>query len=194
MKQKTLRLMEEAISSAGRWTWLELANDSIQLEFEDVQLYKPSLKKYDKHSSEIAIRLAGNVFFTLFYNENNDISFLEALDDFSHKVSNDSLRFQDFDFFKKIANSYDHRKTLVEKSFKDNYGGEVDFLLVIAFEDIGIACGANQLNFFNDFEALNDEDIKRLSNRWWVYWVDYWKAKKTDNKYEYDLACEAIHL
>jgi len=188
--------MEEAISSAGRWTWVELANDSIQLEFEDVQLYKPSLEKYDKHSSEIAIRLADNAFFTLFYNKDNDINFdidfLENLNDFSYKVSNEGLRFQNFDFFKKIVNSYNHRKILAGKSFEDNYEIEVDFLLCIAFEDIAIACGANQLNFFNDFEALNDEDIKRLSNQWWVYWMDYWKAKEADNRYEHDPACEAI--
>jgi len=194
MKQKTLRLMEEAISSAGRWTWLELATDSIQLEFEDVQLYKPSLEKYDKHSSEIAIRLADNVFFTLFYNNDNDINFLESLDDFSYKISNEGLKFQDFDFFKKIANYYNHRKTLVGKSFEDDYEMEVDFLVVITFEDIAIICAANQLNFFNDFETLNDEDIKRLSNQWWVYWMDYWKSKGTGTEYEYDSACEVFPL
>lgn len=194
MKQKTLKLMEEAISSAGRWTWLELANDSIQLEFEDIQLYKPSLKKYDNHSSEIAIRLADNAFFTIFYNKDNDINFIEELDDFSYKVSNNGIKFQNFDFLKEIANSYDHRKSLVGNSLNNDYNVDVDFLLVIDFGDIAIACGANQLNFFNDFEALNDEDIKKFSNQWWVYWVDYWKAKETDNKYEYDPACEAIHL
>ncbi|WP_054835874.1 hypothetical protein [Methanobrevibacter arboriphilus] len=65
MKQKTLRLMEDAISSAGRWTWLETSENSIQLDFEDVQLYKPSLEKYTKHSSEITIRLADDPYYLL---------------------------------------------------------------------------------------------------------------------------------
>ena len=244
--------MEEAISSAGSWTWIELANDSIQLEFEDVQLYKHTLEKYSKHSSEIAIRLAGNVFFTIFYNDEKDIIFLEKFDDFSHKVSNDGLKFQNFDFFKKKADSYDFRKTLIGKSFNYNHNSnpnnnlnnspnnnlnknnsnknnlnknnsnknnlnknnsnknnsnknnsnennydyemEVDFLLVVVFEDMAIVCGGNQLNFFNDFESLNDEDIKKISNQWWVYWVDYWKTKGTDNEYEYDSACELVPL
>ncbi len=49
-----------------------------------------------------------------------------------------------------------------------------------------------RLIFFNDFESLNDHDIKKLSNQWWVYWVDYWKSKKTDHEYEYDPACEVF--
>ena len=193
MKQKTLNLIGEAISSAGKWTWIELADDSIQLEFMDVQLYKPRLEKYSKHSSEIAIRLADNAFLTFFYNDEKDLNFLENIDDFYYKVSEDGLSFQDFDFFKKTYESYDYGKTLIGK-IDSIFEGEIDFLLCIAFEKIAIVCGANQLNFFNDFESLNDEDIKRLSNQWWVYWVDYWKSKGTDTEYEYDSACEVFSL
>lgn len=192
MKQKTLNLMEEAISSAGRWTWIELADDSIQLEFDEVQLYKHTLEKYSKHSSEIAIRLADNTFFTIFYNINEDIKFSSLKNDFSYKISENGLKFQDFDIFKKINNNYNFKKTLIGEYSFDIKNRAFDFLLTVIFENIAIVCGANQLNFFNDFESLNDEDIKKLSNQWWIYWIDYWKSKKTYNQYEYDLACESI--
>jgi len=192
MKQKTLNLMEEAISSAGRWTWLELSDDSVQFEFGDVQLYKHGLEKYKNHSSEIAVRLADNAFFILFYNNDNDIDFLIKSDDFSKKISNEGLRFQDEDLFSKIANHYDYNKTIIGKNFNDYYEVDIDFLLVISLEKIAMVCGANQLNFFNNFESLNDGDIKKLSNQWWIYYLDYWKSKKTDNEYEYDPACEII--
>lgn len=192
MKQKTLNLIEESISSAGRWTWIELSNDSVQLEFEDVQLYKPSMEKYDNHSSEIAIRLADNAFFSIFYNDDNDIDFIDSKRDFSYKISDDGLKFQDFGLFNEINNEYIHKKVVLGNLPIDLNNVEFDFLLIIIFEKIAIACGANQLNFFNDFESLNDEDIKKLSNQWWIYWVDYWKSKGNDNSYEYDPACEAI--
>ena len=108
MKQKTLKLMEKAISSAGRWTYLELANDSFQIEFEDVQLYKPN-SKYSKHSSEIAIRLADNAFFNLFYNDIEDIKDIVFIctgdfsyDDFSYNILSGGLKFQNFEFSKKL--------------------------------------------------------------------------------------------
>ena len=78
---------------------------------------------------------------------------------------------------------------MLGKSFKDISEGDCDFLLTVALDKIAIVCGANQLHFFNDFESLNDEDIKKLSNQWCVYWLDYWKNK---NKYEYDSSCEVF--
>ncbi|BBL61473.1 MAG: hypothetical protein ISP01_04980 [Methanobrevibacter arboriphilus] len=221
MKQKTLRLMEDAISSAGRWTWLETSENSIQLDFEDVQLYKPSLEKYTKHSSEITIRLADDPFFTIYYNDYQDINFLniknnlniknskkknyflkeedlQIKDDFSYKIIENGLKFQDFNLFEKINKDYKFKKTFLgnidhfSNINNDFFNIDVDFLLVVIFDDIAIVCGANQINFFNDFESLNDHDIKKLSNQWWVYWVDYWKSKKTDHEYEYDPACEVF--
>lgn len=186
--------MEEAVSSAGRWTWIELADDSIQLEFEEVQLYKPTLEKYGRHSSEIAIRLADNTFFTIFYNNDEDMKFISLENDFSFEISENGLKFQDFNILKKINNDYNFKKTLIGEYPSDIKNGDFDFLLTIIFENIAIVCGANQLNFFNDFESLNDEDIKKLSNQWWIYWIDYWKSKKTNNQYEYDPACESIIL
>ncbi|WP_297899398.1 hypothetical protein [Methanobrevibacter sp.] len=215
MKQKTLKLMEDAISSAGSWTWIETSHDSIQLDFEDVQLYKSTLEKHSKHSSEITIRLADNPFFTIFYNDSKDLDFLNIKDikdsvlfanDFSYKIAENGLKFQNFIILKEAFNDYKHHYNLLDDigDYNTNISNndndintnninnniDVDFLLVFILEDIAIACGANQINFFNDFESLNDLDIKKLSNQWWIYWVDYWKSKKTKHEYEYDPACE----
>jgi hypothetical protein len=239
MKQKILNLLEEAISSAGKFTWLELGADSLQLEFIDVQLYKPTLtmdNRLKKHSSELTISLADNTFFTIFYNDIKDINFIESREDFSYKISYEGLKFQDFEFVKKIVEDFKFYKRIIKtpdsninvnniSNINNNYNKnlnkisnkvnnnidlnninnkinnnnivineEVDFLLAVSFEKFALVAGANHLYFFNEFESLNATDIKELSNQWWVYWVNYWKAKKTDIGYEYDPACEVFPL
>ena len=102
MNQKTLNLMEEAISTAGKWTWMEIADDSIQLEFDNVQLHNPRLNEFKSHSSIIAIRLANNSFFKLFYNNDEDEKFekdfLDIVYEASYSLNNKNFKFQDLIF------------------------------------------------------------------------------------------------
>ena len=49
-------------------------------------------------------------------------------------------------------------------------------------------------NFFNDFEALDDDEIKRVSNTWMMYYLDYWNKKGTDKEYDEDPLCEEFPL
>ena len=190
--------MKEAISSAGKWTWLEIANDSVQLEFDNVQLYNPRLDKLKSHSSIIAIRLANNTFFKLFYNDNKydnfESDFLNPTYDMSYSLENKNFKFQDFNLLKTIENDYKYQKDLLENSKNNIKNGEIDFLLCFTIENLAIATGGNQIQFFDEFNTLNDEEIKKLSNKWWVYWVDYWKKKATPYEYEYDSACEVFPL
>ncbi len=224
--------MEEAISTAGKWTWIEIANDSIQLEFDDVQLYNPKLNKFESHSSQIAIRFAQNIFFTIYYNRIDDVfnSFTNDLlvndniksldkpdvykndininyndnedyiedifnnlnDDFFLSLEKNNFKFQSFDFFKKIDENYKFKKEIKKNITEDIFDGDIDFLLCFSTDKIAIAIGGNQIQFFNEFKSLNNQDIEKLSNKWWIYWLDYWKVKETSNSYEYDPACEAI--
>ncbi|MDR0900727.1 MAG: hypothetical protein LBM26_03615 [Methanobrevibacter sp.] len=244
MNQKTLNLMEEAISTAGKWTELEIGNDSIQLEFDNVQLYKPTLDSREIHSSQIAIRLADNVSFSIFYNNitnnstnnttntninnngNNEsnnaindndncninannsnninkneniLSEILSNSEFSYKLNKNEFKFQDFDFLKEIANYYSYEESLIGKSIFDVVEGESDFIFCFTIDEgfensekIAIVGIANQLHFFNEFESLNQDLIKKLSNDWWIYWIEYWKLKGTKNEYYCDPACEAI--
>ena len=188
--------MGEAISSAGEWIWMEIANDSIQLEFKNVQLYGPKLKESEPHSSTIAIRLANNVFFKIFHNENNnedfEKQFFNRFFEKPYNLNNNYFKFQDFELFDKLKNDFPCEKDLMVNS-KDNIkNGGIDFLLCFTTEGVGVATGGNQIQFFNEFNILNDEEILKLSNKWWVYYVDYWKKKNPP--YEYDIACEVDPL
>ncbi|KZX15345.1 hypothetical protein MBCUT_15590 [Methanobrevibacter cuticularis] len=196
MNQKTLNLMEEAISTAGKLTWLEIAETSIQFEFEDVQLYKPTLNDKDIHSTQIAIRLGDNAFFSIFSNDNfdnNDIWHILSKN-FPYKINKNEFRFQDFGFLEKIANDYKYEKNLLGNSVNDINNAKIDFVICFVIEKMAITAGANQLHFFDEFEVLNQESIKKLSNQWWIYWMDYWKKKGTSHEYNHDPACEAIRF
>jgi len=198
MNQKTLNLMEEAISTAGKWTWMEIADDSIQLEFDNVQLHNPRLNEFKSHSSIIAIRLANNSFFKLFYNNDEDEKFekdfLDIVYEASYSLNNKNFKFQDFNLLDIIKNKYEHQKDLLGDSKNSIKNGEIDFVLCFTTDKVGVATGGNQIQFFNEFNSLNDAEIKKLSNKWWVYYVDYWKKKNTPQEYEHDPACETFPL
>jgi len=198
MNQKTLNLMKEAISAAGKWTWMEIANDSVQLEFDNVQLHNLRLNELKSHSSIIAIRLANNAFFKLFYNNDEDErfekDFLDIICETSYNLNNKNFKFQDFSLLDIIENKYKYQKDLLDNSKNSIENGEIDFLLCFTTDKVGVATGGNQIQFFNEFNILNDKQIKKLSNKWWIYWVDYWKKKNTLNEYEYDPACEIFPL
>lgn len=234
MNQRSMNIIEEA-SSHGIWTWLEISNDanSIYLEFKNLKLANERIKydsktekiKYELNSDdfvgekikkqdygELAIRFGDNTFLSLFYNDVNDLDFLNLGDDvlnelvYSNKKLNDhfqsfyrdfslnlfenSLKFQSLVYLKDIAKYYNHKKILVENY--SEYDKGYDFLLCFQLGKIAIAVGGNNLSFFNDFESLNDEDIKRISNNWIIYYLDYWLKKGELGEYEFDPLCEDI--
>ena len=101
------------------------------------------------------------------------------------------FKFQDYDYLKEITGKYKFKKVLADKRDQnENY----DFLLSFECEEIAIAVGGDFINFFNDFESLDDDEIKRVSNTWMMYYLDYWNKKGTDNEYEKDPRCEEFPL
>lgn len=216
MEKKSLNLIEDIISTAGRWTWLEISNDALYFEFKDVQIFNPKndTNKFEDSSSEIAIRFGENIFLAIFYNDIKDVEFLGLSNDlqnlmksdtinfkdnlmnfhkeFSLKIVKNQFKFQDRDYLKAIANFYENKKILVE-NYEDGNNG-YDFLLCFTVNNVSIAVGGNNIHFFNDFEQLNDEDIKNLSNKWCLYYLDYWNKKGSNEEYSFDSICEEFPL
>ena len=214
MDLKSLNLIEDIISTSGRWTWLEISPEALYLEFKDVQLFNPKNEtiKFEDLSSEIAIRFGENIFMAIFFNEIEDVKFLGLSDnlqdlmesniinfkdnlmsfhkEFSLNIVKNQFKFQDRDFLKAIASYYKNKNILVENYEEGNNG--YDFLLCFTAGTVSIAVGGNNIHFFNDFERLNDEDIKNLSNKWCVYYLDYWNKKGTNKEYAFDSVCEAL--
>ena len=110
--------------------------------------------------------------------------------EFSKKVI--GFKFQNHDYLKEIAAKYKFKKVLADKRSEK---GNNDFLLSFECEEIAIAVGGDFINFFNDFEALDDDEIKRVvSNTWMMYYLDYWNKKGTDKEYDEDPRCEEFPL
>ena len=211
MNNRSKEIIEEAISQ-GKWTWLEIDNNSnsLYLEFENLKLSSQPI--YDNsYRGELAIRFGQNIYLALFFNKKDDLSFLRFNKDYlNHLIDSNEFitekfpyfyqeffkpiikfKFQDPGYFNEILGKYDYKKDLVDNG---NDNKNFDFLLSFECEDIAIAVGGDFINCFNDFESLDDDEIKRVSNNWILYYLDYWNKKGTDKEYEEDLLCEEIPL
>jgi hypothetical protein len=211
MNSRSKEIIEEAISQ-GRWTWLEIDNNSnsLYLEFENLKLSSQPI--YDNsYRGELAIRFGQNIYFALFFNEKEDLNFLRFNEDYMNQLLESDefitdrfpyfyqeflkpitkFKFQDYDYLDEIKGRYNHKKDLADNR-DDNKS--FDFLLSFECEDIAIAVGGDFVNCFNDFESLNDDEIKRVSNNWILYYMDYWNKKGTEKEYEDDLLCEEFPL
>ena len=211
MNSRSKEIIEEAISQ-GRWIWLEIDNNSnsLYLEFENLRLSSQPI--YDNsYRGELAIRFGQNIYFALFFNEKEDLNFLRFNEDYMNQLLESDefitdrfpyfyqeflkpitkFKFQDYDYLDEIKGRYNHKKDLADNR-DDNKS--FDFLLSFECEDIAIAVGGDFVNCFNDFESLNDDEIKRVSNNWILYYMDYWNKKGTEKEYEVDLLCEEFPL
>ena len=214
MNSRSKEIIEEAISQ-GKWTWLEIDNNSnsLYLEFENLKLSSQPILD-NSYRGELAIRFGQNIYLSLFYNDKEDLRFLRFNEDYFNELidSNSYLterfpyfyhefskkvnrfKFQDFDYFNEIKNKYDSKKVLVDNRNKKDENDDHDFLLSFECENIAIAVGGDFINFFNDFESLDDDEIKRVSNNWVLYYLNYWNKKGTDREYEEDMLCEEFPL
>lgn len=211
MNNRSKEIIEEAISQ-GKWTWLEIDSNSnsLYLEFENLKLSSQAIFD-NSYRGELAIRFGQNICLFLFYNKKEDLSFLRLNEDYLNSLvdSNDSItdrfpyfyqefskpikkfKFQDYDYLNEIMEKYDFKKDLLDKRDENK---NFDFLLSFECDDIAIAVGGDFINCFNDFESLNDDEIKRVSNNWILYYLDYWNKKGTDKEYDEDLLCEEFPL
>ena len=211
MNNRSKEIIEEVISQ-GKWTWLEIDDnsDSLYLEFENLKLSSRPIID-NSYRGELAIRFGQNIYLVLFFNEKKDLDFLRFDEDYLIQLLNTdeylSLRytyfyqefskkvikfkFQNHDYLKEITGKYKFKKVLADKrNENENY----DFLLSFECEEMAIAVGGDYLNFFNDFESLDDDEIKRVSNTWMMYYLDYWNKKGTDKEYDEDPLCEEFPL
>ncbi|MCQ2977809.1 MAG: hypothetical protein MJ232_07340 [archaeon] len=206
MNPRTFKIIEE-VSSQGIWSWLEIDNlsNSLYLEFQNLKLLEDMVIWGDDYNGNLAIRFGDNLSLTIFYNNvsdckflkfkedeledlfSSDIQIIDKLDYFYREFSKDicKLKFQDYEYLEVLSVNFKNKKVLI-KSDSNDY----DFSLIVECDDLAIVVGANLVHCFNDSESLNDDDIKRLSNKWILYYLDYWKKKGSSEEYAMDLLCE----
>lgn len=211
MNNRSKEIIEEAISQ-GKWTWLEIDNNSnsLYLEFENLKMSSQTIFD-NSYRGELAIRFGQNIYLAMYFNDREDLGFLRFNEDFLNQLIDGDIKltdkfpyfyqefslninkfkFQDYAYLNEIIESYGNEKSLVDNR-KENE--DYDFLLCFECEKIAIVVGGDFINCFNDFESLDDDEIKRVSNNWILYYMDYWNKKGTDKEYDEDLLCEEFPL
>ena len=72
MKNNSLKLIEDVVCNFAKLASVEISEDSIYLEFIDVELGNPK----NDHDLSLSMRFAKKAFITIFYDNIWDIDFL----------------------------------------------------------------------------------------------------------------------
>ena len=175
MNTKSLNLIRDVIVNSGKWASIEIAQDSIYLEFRDVELGTP---KHDETLS-LTVRFALDSFFTVFYNNIWDIEFLSKYDFKNQLLSEEvffeveDLRFIDFEYLNTFFYNYKKEKSVSGVEDFDIHNIRNDFFILVETRDIAFVAGGNQMDFFTPFERLDDTSLRELSNDWMMYLLSY---------------------
>lgn len=175
MNTRSLKLIREVMVNSGKWTSIEISQDSIYLGFKDVELGVPK----ESEDFTLTVRFAGDSFVTMFYNNIWDIDFLAKYDYKNQLLSEtvqfdiEDVKFIDFEFLNTFFYDYKKDKTIsVDEEF-DIHNIRNDFFMLIKTKEIGIVVGGNQMDFFTDYERLDDSSLRELSNQWMLYFLNY---------------------
>ena len=175
MNIRSLKLIRDVIINSGKWTSIEIAQDSIYIEFKDVELGKP---KGDDEMS-LTVRFAEDSFFTIFYNNIWDIDFLSKYDYKNQLLSEEvffkvkDIKFIDFEYLNTFFYNFKSEKTISTIEDFDIHNIRNDFFMLVETKEIAFVVGANQMDFFTPFERLDDASLRELSNDWMIYFLNY---------------------
>lgn len=192
MNISSLRRIEEVVINSGVWSFLEIAQDTIYLDFINVELGNP---KMDDDLS-LSVRFADDSFIMFFY---DNIWDLEFLSDFNHndvRIDVDldfkvkRFRFLDFEYLHQIMDRYSKSKLISLMDGFDITNIRNDFFLIFEVDGLAVVIGGNQLDFFSKSEKLDGSVLKELSNQWMLYFLEYKSQRSILNR---DPMCE-IHL
>ena len=175
MNTRSLKLIRDVIINSGKWTSIEIAQDSIYLEFKDIELGKPKANE----DMSLTVRFAGDSFFTVFYNNIWDIDFLSKYN-YKHQLLSEEVffkvkefKFIDFEYLNNFFYNFKSEKTISSVEDFNIHNIRNDFFLLVETKEIAFAVGANQMDFFTPFERLDDASLRELSNEWMLYFLNY---------------------
>lgn len=180
MKARSLKLIEEVIINSGKFSSLEISQDSIYIEFRDVELGAP---KGDEDLT-LTIRFGEDSFISVFYNNIWDVDFLSGYDFKRQMLSTrtdlkvKSIRFIDFEYLNKIFSDYSKEKSISSVEDFSIHNIRNDFFVLFETEEIAVVAGGNQMDFFTANERIDDDILKELSNQWILYLLEYHMKRK----------------
>ena len=89
----------------------------------------------------------------------------------SFKVND--IKFVDFEYLNKFFYNYKKEKTISVVEDFDIHNIRNDFFMLVELDEIAIAVGGDQMDFFTNHERLDDASLRELSNQWMLYFLKY---------------------
>lgn len=161
--------------NSGKWTSIEISQDSVYLDFNDVELGVPK----ETENFFLTVRFAVDSFITVFYDNIWDIDFLAKYDFKNQLLSEDVLfdiedvKFIDFEYLNTFFHDYKKEKTISVVDDFNIHNIRNDFFMLIKTKEIAVVVGGNQMDFFTKYEKLDDSSLRELSNQWMLYFLKY---------------------
>ena len=175
MNVRSLKLIREVMINSSKLTSVEIAQDSIYLEFKDVELGVPK----ESEDFPLTVRFAVDSFITAFYNNIWDIDFL-AKYNFKNQILSEEVlydivevKFIDFEYLNTFFYNFKKEKTISVVDDFDIHNIRNDFFMLIETKEMAIAVGGNQIDFFTKYEKLDDASLRELSNQWMLSFLKY---------------------
>jgi hypothetical protein len=192
MNKDTLNILADAISDVGAWNWWYTADDMFQVEFRDVQLYDESKPEKDTHTTDvIAVRFYGHAF-AVFLDDLDEANWYERFrddDSVFYDIETYDLAFDDAQGAELLLKDYRHKTPV-----KDFNGPETitatKHLICARCADVGFIVGGDEIEVVGKKGKYTEEEIETAARKWWEYWKDYWRLRKTKEAYPKDYACE----
>lgn len=175
MNIRSLKLIRDVIINSGKITSVEIAQDSIYIEFKDVELGVPK----ESEDFSLTVRFAVDSFLTAFYNNIWDIDFLAKYNFKNQLLSEEvyldvvEVRFIDFEYLNTFFYNYKKEKTISVVEDFSIHNIRNDFFMLIETKEIAIVVGGDQMDFFTNHEKLDDASLRELSNQWMMYFLKY---------------------
>ena len=194
MTDETKSILSTAISDVGYWQWWDQVENDFMVEFGGVLLYDDAKQDKQLRSSTVAIGFFENAF--LIFLDNNDESTTwfndlhnDSIDPFT--LDPDGFIFDDKDYAIDILSKYKRRHgPFSNRDEAIDVISKAKNILAATCGDFGFIASGDLIKAIGSKGDYTDEDISRLSKKWWEYWEDYWKKRETEDAYEKDYACE----
>ncbi len=191
-RRDALNILADAISDVGSWWCWYVGDDMLQLEFSDVQLYDETKAEGETHTTDVlAVRFYSNVFAVFLDNLNDEEWHSRFRDDDSilYPVDTYDMTFDDKNAAESLLDDYNNQ--IPVKDFK---GAETlattKHILCARCEDVGFIVGGDEIEIVGTKGKYAEEEIEPLSRKWWEYWKDYWRLRRTRDALPKDYACE----
>ncbi len=188
----TLKILADAISEVGAWWWWHTEDDMFQAEFCDILLYDESKSENEPRTTDVlAVRFYGHPF-AVFLDDLDEEGWQDRFrddDSIMYPVDTYELAFDNAQEAESLLNDY---KNVIP--IKDFCGPETfsaaKHLMYARCGDVGLVIGGDELVVAGSNGEYTEEEIRTGAAKWWDYWKEYWKRRRTKDAYPKDYACE----